>query len=107
MSNAFLEPILKELRNEFSKVLGNKFQEIILYGSYARKDASPSSDVDILVIISGPFDYGELIDKTSAAVASISLENNIAISRVFVSQEQFQNDRTPFLMNVRREGIPV
>ena len=107
MSNTKLNPILRELRNEFSKVLEDQCEDIILYGSHARGDASSSSDVDVLVIIKGVFDYGDLIGKTSAVVAKISLRNDIVISRAFVSKEQFENARTPFLMNVRREGVPV
>jgi len=29
------------------------------------------------------------------------------VSCVFVSEEQFQQERSPLMLNVRREGVPV
>jgi hypothetical protein len=31
----------------------------------------------------------------------------VVISRAFVSRDSYEQAQTPFLMNVRREGIPV
>jgi hypothetical protein len=53
------------------------------------------------------FDYGELILRTSEITAEISLKYDVVLSRSFVSLEHYQTRQTPFLMNVRREGVPV
>jgi hypothetical protein len=37
----------------------------------------------------------------------LSLENDVVISRVFISKSKFDQENTPFLMNVHREAIPV
>jgi predicted nucleotidyltransferase len=48
---------------EFGRKVGEEFgaQRVILFGSYARGNAGPDSDVDILVI--GPFE-GRSVDKS-------------------------------------------
>jgi len=38
-------------------------------------------------------------------VVDVSLENDVTVACVFVSEDQFENERSPLLMNVRREGI--
>ena len=107
MNESHLSIILKALQNEFSKILGEKLDAILLFGSQARGDARVDSDIDILVIINGEFNYGDLISDTSEAVSNLSLENDVVISRVFVSKDHFEHDRNPFLLNVHREGIRI
>jgi len=48
---------------EFGRRIGEEFaaEKVILFGSYARGNASPDSDVDLLVI--GPFP-GRSVDKS-------------------------------------------
>ncbi len=102
-----LTTILENLQNELSRILGEKLDSVLLFGSQARGDAKVDSDVDVLVVIRGDFDYGELIKRTSDVVSELSLQNDITISRVFISKEHFEHDQNPFLLNVRREGIRI
>jgi len=40
-------------------------------------------------------------------VAEISLQHDVVVVPVFVSVEQYQRERSPLLLNVRREGVSV
>jgi hypothetical protein len=53
------------------------------------------------------FDYSELLSKTSEIVAHLSLENDVVISRAFVSQDRFDREQSPFLMNIRRDAVEI
>lgn len=99
--------ILHELREGLTQVLGLQLNRVLLYGSRARGDARADSDFDVLVIINGEFDYADLLRRTSALVGGLSLAHDIVISRVFVTREQFEREQSPFLLNVRRESVPV
>jgi predicted nucleotidyltransferase len=99
--------ILKKLKKELIQIYGDQVDSILLYGSRARGDERPDSDIDILVVLKDDFNYSEMLRLSSDLAASLSLENDVVISRAFVSKEQFEQRQTPFLMNVRREGIPV
>ena len=78
-----------------------------LYGSQARGEAQAGSDIDVFTVVQGEFDYTELLAKTSEIIARLSLENDVVISRVFVSKERFEQAHSPFLLNVRREAVPI
>jgi predicted nucleotidyltransferase len=107
MSETQQTSVLTELRRELARILGDRFEAAYLFGSRARGEQRPDSDVDVLVVVRGPFDYGDLIRCTSALVSALSLKHDAVISRAFVSQERFEREQSPFLMNVRREAVAV
>jgi predicted nucleotidyltransferase len=102
-----LAAILAELRRQFEALYGPRLEHIVLYGSQARGDAEPGSDIDVLVVLQGPVDAYEEIKRTSDIVSGLSLRYDVVISRVFVSSERFLYEQSPLLINVRREGVPV
>jgi len=69
--------------------------------------ARSDSDIDVLVVVRDDSDYGDLIRRTSTVVSALSLQYDVVISRAFVSRERFEQEQSPFLLNVRREGVPV
>lgn len=99
--------ILSEYRQRLLDALGETLDSIVLYGSQARGDAVEGSDIDVLCIMKNPFDYGHLIQLTSEATAEISLHYDVVISRAFVTREEYNAQRTPFLKNVLQEHIAI
>jgi predicted nucleotidyltransferase len=79
----------------------------MLFGSQARGDADPGSDIDVLVVLEEPVRPGEEIARTGEVTAEISLENNVVISCTFTSADQFEHEESPLMINVRREGVLV
>lgn len=102
-----LSNILTRLRSGLSQLLGDELEAIYLYGSQARGDARAGSDVDVLIVIRGKFDYFEMLERTSHLIADLSLENDVLISRTFASKHDFEKQGTPLLTNVQREGILI
>jgi predicted nucleotidyltransferase len=99
--------ILKELRRRFEAVYGPRLVRMVLYGSQARGDAEPGSDIDVLVVLKGPVSPGEEIGRTIQDVAALSLQYNEVLACMFVAQEEYDHEQSPLLMNVRREGVLV
>ena len=107
MSIAQQTTVLTEFREELARLLGERFEAAYLFGSRARGDHRPDSDLDVLVVVRGVVDYGDLIRRTSMLVSMLSLKYDAVISRVFVSKERFERENSPFLMNIRREAVAV
>jgi uncharacterized protein len=107
MDSGNVRRIAAEYRARLSDVLGPELESVLLYGSQARKEAGDDSDIDVLCVMRGAFDYGELIERTSHAAAQLSLKYDVVISTAFVNAEDYRRRDTPFLMKVRRESVIV
>jgi uncharacterized protein len=105
--NDKLITILTELRRRFEVLYGARLVQMILFGSQARGDAERGSDIDVLVVLRGEVSPCDEIARTIEDVADVSLRHNEVVSCVFVSEEQFERERSPLLLNIRREGVPI
>jgi len=101
------QKILKELKRELLRIYGRQVDSIILYGSQARGDAREDSDIDVLLVLKDDFNYLEMLKRSDDQVASLSLENDVVISRAFVSKKEYKEKLSPFLINIRRDGVAV
>ncbi|NEO26336.1 MAG: nucleotidyltransferase domain-containing protein [Kamptonema sp. SIO4C4] len=100
-----LHPILSQLRSHLENLYGDRLVHLILFGSQARGEATPDSDIDILIVLKGTVNIGEEIQRTSPIIATLSLNYNIVLSRLFMNQETFTKKSSPLLRNIRQEGI--
>jgi predicted nucleotidyltransferase len=57
MSKRKLQSILGRLRGELTQILGDQLVSVILYGSHARRQAHPGSDIDVLVVVQDDSNY--------------------------------------------------
>jgi predicted nucleotidyltransferase len=102
-----LNTLLKETRKLLSDIYGQRLNQVILFGSQARGDSGPASDIDLMIILNGSVHAGEEIARTGEISAKLSLKYNTSLSCVFVSSDRYQKEQSPLLLNVRREGVAV
>ncbi len=99
--------VVADLRASLESLYGERLERVVLFGSHARGDATPESDVDVLVVLEGDVSPVLEIHRTGAMVADLSLRHGIDVSVAFISAERFAAERSPFVLNVRREGVAV
>ena len=97
--------VIELIKNWFNTYYSEQVGQIILYGSQARGEAKPDSDIDLLIVLKCAFNYADEIDKTSKFIQELSLQYDTVISRAFVSERRFNQEKSPFILNVHREGI--
>lgn len=104
-----MHPQLDTIRRELRTALEARYEErlvrLLLYGSHARGDAHRYSDIDVLVVLKGPVDSSREIERTSDIVHRLSLEYTTVIACAFVSEKRFEEEGTPFFLNLREEAV--
>ena len=103
-----IKKLLRELKKRLKEIYGSQLKAVYLFGSYARGEAHPpDSDIDVMIVLNGEFNNWEVEQRSSELVASLCLENEVVISRIFVSDTEYAHSKMPLLINVRQEGIAV
>ncbi len=88
--------------------LGTEVVDMQLFGSKARGDATPESDVDVLVVVRR--DESRLIDALYDLLLDACLGHDVYISLKVFSETEYErlnHPRTPFMQNVAREGVAL
>jgi len=88
-------------------IYGSGLQRLILFGSRARGDATPESDVDVLVVIDGSISSYEEAKRTSRVATHAAAYRNVALSFVHMSAEEFADEQRPLVRSVKEEGIDL
>ena len=102
-----LQQVLAELKAELEKLYGERLVRVILYGSQARGDALPDSDIDILVILKAPVKESAEEERISYIASELSIRHRVVICVFVFSQGDFEHREDSFFREVRREGISL
>jgi predicted nucleotidyltransferase len=106
-----MDAIEKRVLDAFKSLLSKRFPfyKIILFGSRARGDAGPFSDMDVLVILDKTADETDL-DYVSDCAWEAGFEQGIVVVPVVFSREEWENspERYSLLAQaVEMEGVAV
>jgi len=99
--------VLSEIRRRLEAAFGKRLKEVILFGSRARGDAAPDSDLDLLVVLEGPIDLGKDLDVIVHALSLPQGEVDYAINAVPVDVRDFEAQKFGLYRNAKREGVAL
>ena len=99
-------PLLTELRQRLQAHHGARLAGVVLFGSQARGDAEPGSDIDVLAVLRGDDPPGEA-DRAFARDLSYDmlLRYDRLASVLHTSREAYLHEQSPLMINIRREGV--
>ena len=100
--------LIEQYISEVKKIYGTHLRRIILYGSYARGDFHPDSDVDIMILLDlSDLELKEYSRQLSYMTYDFNLDNNLEIKPIAKSEEHFKMwvVNYPFYANVQNEGV--
>lgn len=102
--------LLIDVKEETVKIFGDRLKQLILFGSYARDEQDPESDIDIMILVQeteqGLRQYKYII---ADIMGELSLKYEKLISLIEVPYNRYTRylDVLPFYRNVRDEGVEI
>lgn len=102
-----LMEVLKDVRQALVRRIGERFQ-MVLFGSQARGEARPDSDVDLMIILPDDLATHRTKDQVRDVVYGFSLSTPYLLTLLIVS-ESLARERSGFLAfgAAEREGVTV
>lgn len=97
--------LLNEIKSRLSKVHGSRLRGVVLYGSEARGQAGANSDIDVLVLLQEPVEYGRDLENNLEALYPLSLELGRRISAKPVSAREYETVDCPLYRSAHEDGI--
>ena len=102
-----VQKLLQRIKERLMDHYGDRLREVILYGSEARGEAEPDSDIDILCVLDGPVNDWKEISAITDATYPLQLDFLERVFHIFpVSAEDFQR-RIPLYIEIHKEGVAI
>jgi len=108
MTPANIATAVNSYREKVRRLLADKLDSIYLFGSVARGDYTPVSDIDVMLILNMNDDE---IRKTRSGLAKIGsdlgLEYNVLFNKFTAAKDEFEinQDIRPLYINIMKEGV--
>jgi predicted nucleotidyltransferase len=107
MDEQIINSTVQNCKQILSQYYGPRLRGIILYGSIARGDGDVASDIDLLVLLSAPFDYFAELRQIVDLLYPIQLESEQLISAKPALASDYEMGSISLYRNARREGLAV
>lgn len=90
-----------------TKHYGAQFKGLVLHGSTVRRRPSAASDIDLLVLLSQPFDYFQELRRIVDLLYPIQLGSDRLISAKPAPADKFERGSIALYRKAKQEGAMV
>ncbi len=99
--------IAAAVAEELRELYGERLKQVLLFGSWARGDAHPESDIDLLVVLDRVESRSEERARMDDILDRHSIENDTIVCEIPVSQVELDAAEIPLLMRVKAEAVRI
>lgn len=100
--------IASDFKQAMRNLYGNRLDRIVLFGSHARGDYRPDSDIDFMIVLNDErISRLDEINRFLPVQSELSLKHNITVSILPVSRTRFAQSPLPVYHFARLEGVPI
>ena len=97
--------LLAAIKQRLVTAHGRRLRAVVLYGSEARGEARPDSDIDVLVLLDGPLDYGSDLRANINALYDLVLALERPIDAKPVDVAAYEAAEYPLYRHAKAEGV--
>jgi len=98
------EEIARAAAEGLRTLYGERLRRVLLFGSWARGDAHPESDIDLLVVLDRVDSVWDELDRMDESLWRHSFENDTIISAVVVAERDFLEPQAPAIIRAKTDG---
>jgi predicted nucleotidyltransferase len=99
--------IAEAVAADLRELYGGRVRRILLFGSWARGDAHPESDIDLLVVLDQVESPWEELRRMDETLWRHSFQNGVVISAVPIGEDDLRESTRPLLIRAQTEGRPI
>ncbi len=100
-----IKSLINQIKAHLGRMYGENIKKIILYGSCVRNETTRDSDIDILVLVDQSLNPFEVRESLSDLLFDIILNEGELVSVIVVPEDFFESYNSPFMLNVKKEGV--
>lgn len=101
------EQIARAVAADLRELYGDRLRTVLLFGSWARGDADPESDIDLLVVLDRVASPWEELRRMDEILDRHSVRNDTVVSALVVAEAELADPRAPAVVRASREGRAV
>jgi hypothetical protein len=99
--------IAREVAEDLRRLYGGRLKKVLLFGSWARGDAHPESDIDLLVVLDRVDSVWDELRRMDDLLWRHSFGNDTVITALPVAETEAGKPEKPVLIRALAEGRPV
>ncbi len=99
--------IIADIKSRLAEAFGERLTGLVLYGSRARGDAQPDSDMDILVLLRGPVRLGPDIHQIVQTIYPVQLDADFSIHATPADEADYAAQNFALYRHAKAEGVPA
>jgi Uncharacterised protein family (UPF0158)/Nucleotidyltransferase domain len=108
LSGAFdPQQIAQDVAQDLRRLYSDRLKSVLLFGSWARGDAHPESDIDLLVVLDRVGSVWGELRRMDPVLWRHSFDNDTVVTALPVAEDDFEERRTPLLVRAHAEGLPL
>ena len=97
--------LLAEVKERLTAAFGQRLKGVVLYGSEARGDSEPDSDIDMLVLLDEPIRLGADLQAIIEALYPLQLEVFRPLHAMPVGLNEYEAGEFGLYRRAKKEGI--
>jgi Uncharacterised protein family (UPF0158)/Nucleotidyltransferase domain len=99
--------IARGVAQDLRRLYGDRLTSVLLFGSWARGDAHPESDIDLLVVLDRVDSVWDELRRMEPVLWRHSFDNDTVVTALPVAQKDVKEQSRPVLVRAQAEGLLV
>jgi predicted nucleotidyltransferase len=99
--------VARDVARDLRRLYGDRLRSTLLFGSWARGDAHPESDIDLLVVLDQVDSVWDELRRMDALLWRHSFENDTVVTALPVAEADVAERKRPLLVRAQVEGLLV